>query len=123
MKCLTFILGIVLYAGTTIIASAQDPLLVGPRDITSIACHVADGECAVWLSGPEFGAELGCAHTSARWDSFEPNGRAILALLTSAHMSGKMVKIHLSDCFANIAPGRPNVPTFDFMCVEDCPLE
>jgi len=116
MKNLTYSLLLIIYLGLTNVVLALDEL-TDPRQVTGIACHVYDGECAVALSGESFGVQHQCASTQARWDSFDPNGKAMLALLTSAQNTGKNVRLNIHDCFPNIAPGRPNVPTFNFVII------
>lgn len=79
-----------------------------------MGCHLNDKTCYVILDGAPFGPES-CMSTWVRWREDAANGKAALALLTSAFLSEKKVRFHLSDtCFAN----QPTYPTFMYFWVE-----
>lgn len=72
----------------------------GYREVVAIGCHSYDGECYISLAGDTFGSDYGCADTQARWNSLTTkNGRAILAMLTSAFIAGKYVDIYVDGCY------------------------
>jgi hypothetical protein len=117
MKSWKYILPIVLTLSIAHIAVADEGS--GYQRIIGLGCHAYDGECYVTLEGPAYGPKK-CSATQARWNIHDTlNGRAILALLTSAKMSGEWVYIHSFDCFSDIYPGRPKVPRVGFINIKN----
>ncbi len=92
---------VVLMIGQT--ANAEE---TGFREVLDIGCHSYDGECYISLVGDVFGSEHGCASIQARWNSLATkNGRAILAILTSAFIAGKYVNIYVNECYESVGGG------------------
>ena len=84
----------------------------GARSITAIGCHKSDNTCFLSISGAPVGP-ANCSSTSLRWnETNDANGKAALALLTTAFMAGKLVIFYVTDnaCYTY----QPNYPTFSY---------
>jgi len=84
----------------------------GPRTINYIGCHKNDNTCYVTINGSPVGPAT-CSSTSIRWnETNDANGKAALALLTTAFIAGKQVVFYISDnvCYTN----QPQYPTFSY---------
>jgi hypothetical protein len=85
--------------------------LSGPRQILSIGCHNTDNTCYITISGDPVGPAT-CSPTMIRWnESNDPNGKAILHLLTAAYLAGKPVDIFIDACYAP-QPTDPTIQHF-----------
>lgn len=81
------------------------------REILDMGCHLNDNTCYVTLSGEAVGPE-GCKAINVRWnESSTANGKNILALLTTAFVAEKNVKLRITDSCYGI------YPTFDYITI------